>query len=419
MNTAIKLIIAIINSYWYLFLFSALFFLGIQNALTSLLGLPTFIDEILQAMMLASIIVSAIKNKQARFVLVFFGLTVFCMLLLSYPALSHRGLSNVFQQVYVHSKYIIYIGFVFLFIPQKMLNVIISIFMVLSVVFLLIDFILPGMSNELFDQRIQKRGGMVRPIGIQAHTAPLGYFMAFISAFYFFQIKGNFVTKGALMALLLLLVFATTVRTALVVFPILLLWGFRESIKKSILTISLISILALGIGTGRYLEEVIDITQQNIQDTIENPTEAAYIRGMMLFFSFELATDRFPIGTGAATFGSVKSDDSQIYAELGVQNSRFFVEKDGIYDSNFATILGEFGYIGMIAYYLSFAYFSYKLYRFSGREISQGFLFVGVLLVFAYSVTNPVFMNTYQIYLYGLLLVGCRQSKIDKVAQAD
>ena len=60
------------------------------------------------------------------------------------------------------------------------------------------------------------------------------------------------------------------------------------------------------------------------------------------------------LGTGAATYGTVMSDNSAVYAEIGLQNSRYFVEKDGIYDSNFASLLGEFGFIGLFMFFIVF-----------------------------------------------------------------
>lgn len=403
----------IFSFYWHILLILVLLFLSFQNSLTILLELPTFIDEILQACMLVIIAACSFKRSDAKFVFYFYIATTGIMLALSYPALSHRGISNVLQQVFVHSKYIIYLGFTFLFIPANVLRPLVLFLLFISTLFMFVDLSMPGMFNELLDQTVQIRGGVIRPIGIQGHTGTLGFFMAFIAAYYFFYAQGSSAFKALMILFFVILILVTTVRTAMFVFPVLLIWGFRESIRKSIATLGVIGLIVIGVGTGKYVDEIIEITQQNIQNTIENPTKSAYIRGMMLYFSFELATDRFPIGTGAATFGTVKSDDSQIYAELGVQNSRFFVEKDGIYDSNFASLLGEFGYFGMLAFYISFIYFCFRIYIFSSRKIELGFMFASALLMIAYSVTNPVFMNTYQIFIFSILFVGCVKKNTD------
>jgi hypothetical protein len=141
----------------------------------------------------------------------------------------------------------------------------------------------------------------------------------------------------------------------------------------------------------------------------------------MIYFAFELAVDRFPLGTGAATYGTVMSDNSNIYAEIGLQNSRYFIEKDGIYDSNFASLLGEFGFLGLLLYLFVF----YKVIRapmvYSRQSNSEPeFRFVLFGVAFAYGVTTPIFMNTYPAFILVLVIVASYHSTVsgDKLLQA-
>lgn len=395
------------NFYWLLLLVSIALFLPLQNALTHLLGLSTFIDEILQFFMLVVLLFYATKNVQAKMVIKFYTLIVIGMALLSIRSIPERGIFNVALQIFIHSKFIIYIGFFYLVVKKEIAQVAINIVIILSIFFLFFDLVSQGVLHSLLEQKIQLRGGSVRPIGIQGHTANLGFFMSMLAAYLISKDESiSQKVKFAFILFSIILILLTTVRTALVVFPIILAWGLRSSFKVTASTCAVIGLFFITFGSNKYLDDLVEITQNNIINTVENPTKAAYIRGMMIYFSFELANERFPFGTGAATFGTVTSDDSSIYAELGVRKSRFFVEKDGIYDSNFASILGEFGYFGLIAYSSIFVIFLMKLTA-SNRskyKINSEFLFVSTSLTLVYSFTNPVFMNTHQIIILALFL---------------
>jgi hypothetical protein len=411
-NSIVNKITLISKLYWLILLLSIVLFLFFQNSLTVLFSLPTYLDEIIQGFMLASIFFgvfnSQYSNSCKKILKIYVSLTM-VMFLLSIEAFSHRGYGNVLQQVFVHSKFVIYVSFLAVFVEPKWIKKIIHSLFVISVCFLFFDLIKPGYLNALLDQTVQIRGGVPRPIGIQGHTGTLGFFMSLAAAFYISSFeKVSQQVKYFIFFIMAILVVITTVRTALVVFPIILLWWFKDSFQKSLGIILIIGTLALIIGSNKYTDELVSITEQNIEMSIEDPTKNAYIRGMMLFFSFELANDRFPFGTGASTFGTVKSDDSVIYAELGVQNSRFFIEKDGIYDSNFASILGEFGYLGAFFYYSVFIYLSIYIVKLNGLKTSNEFHFVILFTMLLYSFTNPIFMNTFQIFTYGLFLNAAR-----------
>ncbi|MDE3271259.1 O-antigen ligase family protein [Pseudoalteromonas sp. G4] len=396
------------NFYWLLLLVGISIFLPLQNALTHLLGLSTYIDEFIQLFMLAILIWKSFTLKSAKFIVMSYAFLVLWMSILSIKAVPERGLSNVAQQIFVHSKYIVFIGFFYLVVKSQISKKVLNVIICLSVFFLFFDLLFQGTLNALLDQKVQMRGGSVRPIGIQGHTANLGFFMSMLAAY--FICSDNKISQKAKFIFIfmsLILVFLTSVRTALVVFPIILAWGFRASFRVTATVIGTLSLIFVAIGPNKYFNELVEITQQNIINTIENPTKAAYIRGMMIYFSFELANERFPVGTGAATFGTVKSDDSAIYAELGVRNSRFFIEKDGIYDSNFASVLGEFGYLGFALYYYFFISFILRLCSFDKKtKVNSEFLFVSISLMLVYSFTNPVFMNTNQIVIFALFLAA-------------
>jgi len=421
MNSLINKIENAASLYWLVFVFIAISFLAFQTSMTVIFDLPTFIDEIIQFLMLVSICFVAVKDKSKRFIILSYLVLFTLMFVMSYKAIGHRGLSLVVQQVFVHLKFVIYIGFLFIFVSANVARKFIYIITIFTLVGLTIDLIKPGMLHYFLEQNLQVRGGVIRPIGFQGHTGTLGFFMSLAAAYFVSANRYiNTYVKYFVLIVMIVLVVLTTVRTALIVFPLIFLWLLKDSFIK-FAPILLFSIaIAFSFGSNKYVEELVSITEQNIEMSIESPMKSAYIRGMMLYFSFELATDRFPLGTGAATFGTVKSDDSNIYAELGVQNSRFFIEKDGIYDSNFASVLGEFGYFGTIFYYASFIWFCLRLIKMKNQKANKEYVFVLLSLMLVYSITNPIFMNTYQIFMFGLFfLAGQQQVENSSVDVAD
>jgi len=408
-NNNFKNVFKLYNLFFVLF---CLFFLSFQNFITVAFDLPSYLDEALQVIMLMALIFKSYSDNNSKLVVKAYFVCFIFLFLISFEAYSHRGYSLVIQQVFIHLKFIVFIGYLALIAKEETCLFVFKIVFVVTIVFFAINLFMPLGFNEFFDQRVMIRSDFVRPIGIQGHTGTLGFIIA-ISSIYFISSnkKLDDISKLIVIILCLFLILLTTVRTGLVVFPILFLWLFKKSFKKFlILTVCLI-VLVTSIGKNNYMDELVDITQSNIEMTVDanEPGMSSYIRGIMIYFSFQLANERFPLGTGASTYGTVKSDDSNIYAEIGLHNSRFFLDKDGIYDSNFASLLGEFGYLGVIFYYTFFVVFCVKICSVNNRKTAPEFVFSMILLMLGYSVTNPVFMNTFQIFTFALVFVAAQK----------
>jgi hypothetical protein len=150
-------------------------------------------------------------------------------------------------------------------------------------------------------------------------------------------------------------------------------------------SLAIIVLILLGVFTNLYESIMI-----NLKDSLRQ--DSYYIRGIMINLATQIGAIFFPIGSGAATFGSKFSDGSPVYEMLGVAHRVFFVEQAGIYDSNVASILGEYGIIGS-AFYL---YIFVRLKRFiTSEDIKDGSrLLTGLFWVFSfYTLTNPTLTN--------------------------
>lgn len=362
------------------------------------LGLPNILDEAVTLIALGFITFRALRDPVAARLLFIFVLGMVVLTLLSFESLRYRGIVNVVIQNLIHLKILIYFGFMWLTLNNKRARWLIIFLLAMTIFFMMVNFATGDLFNKLTGIAVNLRGGMVRPIGIQADTAGLGMTFAMIGLYFLMRDFDNYSSSQILvLSLFVILILFSTSRTALVLLPLVAVWWMRESYKLFVLVL-LFGVIGFFVLRGNsYILELIEITALNIEWTIESPEEAAYIRGIMIYYAFVLATDRFPFGTGAASYGTLMSDNSPIYTEIGLQNSRFFIEKSGIYDSNFASILGEFGYLGLALYgaLLVWTFAVPALVYKNKFKWSKGFKYTFWGAVFAYSVTIPVFMNSY------------------------
>lgn len=387
------------------------------NALVSKLEiLPNYNDEFILFGIFCYAMIRSFKDVVVRRALFIYIALFILLTVLSINAIASRGVVIVLSQVFIHLKFILFFIFCWAILGPKWCLTLVYILFGVTIMFLFINLATGSLFNVLFDTEVSLRSGIARPIGIQADTAGLGTTFAIFSCLFIsgLKIKDNQKKVGLILGLTVLILLATT-RTALIVLPLILLWWFKDSVKTFLIASVLLIISITYVSTSKHMEELIDITIENIQWTIEDPVASSYIRGIMIYFAVELAVDRFPLGTGAGTYGTVTSDDSPVYAEIGLQNSVYFVEKKGIYDSNLASLLGEFGVFGMLIYLAAFwrvATLASKL-KPDKYELDNEFKFVFGLSILAYSITTPVFMNTYPAFILALTLVAATHTKAE------
>lgn len=211
--------------------------------------------------------------------------------------------------------------------------------------------------------------------------------------------KQNIDTTGWLKIVigLFIIVLADT-RTAILAVGILLTFFYWGYIYKNFLVF--FGFLFLGILTVTAVLIFTDLPE-SIMDNIEASysLESDYIRGLMFYMSLLLIVKYFPIGSGAGSFGSIYAKDSQVYKDFGVDKRFYFVEEWGIYDSNFASIIGEYGFIGIIVFIILFK-FSYLHLKsnFSGLKVSP--MLKATLWVFVFfCISNPMLTNNVYILL--------------------
>lgn len=238
-----------------------------------------------------------------------------------------------------------------------------------------------------------------RIIGFQFKPNDLALCFAFFSMPLFFS---NIVEKPLIRFVLIFFVFAvivySTSRTALSVFMLNFLF-FMITKKKYNYMLGLA--FALTLLVVYYWEAVIN--SFFITETISNFSEinsfesSQYIRAIMVKLGFDIMLDYFPIGYGSGTFGTVLSFDSPVYQILGVSNLYFFQSMEGVYDSNVASVLGEYGFIGVVVY----CYLSSKVAAFFASG-SRAIYLLLLITFFVVSFSQPFF--NYQVNSLNILL---------------
>jgi hypothetical protein len=192
----------------------------------------------------------------------------------------------------------------------------------------------------------------------------------------------------------------TDSRTAMLAISILLLAFYWQVIRKNYrLILSGFLLVFLGLLYTIFYTSLFDSIIDNINDTLD--INSHYIRGNMIYLSGLIVMDYFPIGTGAATFGSVLSDDA-VYELYGQANRYYFANEIGIYDSNLASIIGEYGFIGILFFIGMFKYL-YKYLK-SFAEYKTLLLTLFVIFIF-YSSTNPMLTNNAYAILSSIVMV--------------
>ena len=398
-----------------LFILFALIFLIFFQKITSFflnLVVITYFDEILILLFCIFVLTMATKSKKIdKNHAVLFGSVV---LLIGISLINKNApLYKIILQTFIHLKlFFFYYLFEIIFknkdlLARKTLNIII----VMTILGLIVSLGLQETYTSFFELNTIYRYGFVRAYGFQLGVNHVAVTLSLYYLFFLFLIdKKSDLRRFSIYTLIFLfLSFFTGSRSVLVVIPIAFLFIFKSK-RNFYIKYFLIILAFLSISLSYSLlkdTEFYKITARNFQDTVDMES-SNYIRGIMIYYGINIAVENFPIGTGAASFGTVMSEGSPVYAKLGLDKMDFFIEMAGIYDSNIASILGEFGFSGLVL----FIYLFFMIYRNIDKKISnidnyehyKRYYQSVLILVLLYSVSMGIIMNSYNGALFALFL---------------
>ncbi len=319
---------------------------------------------------------------------------------------------KILIQSFIHLKFFIFF-YIFREIKKRFPGLLERVFFslfVLSVTGIIVSFVLQESFISFFGISPLYRYGLLRIHGFQLNINNLAKTCSiFFIYFVFFRERPLqrhlFFISIAAFSILVTVIFGSR---AILVAPLLSIFFFEKEKfrdKKIFIFVSFfIIIVLLLILQMLKTTELYEITLKNIEG-ISDAEQSSYIRGIMIYYGFVLFFKHFPFGTGAASFGSVLSEGSPVYTRLGLDKLLFFKEMEGVYDSNLATVMGEFGLTGL----LMFAFLIYTvLKRLKSKEYNYdktpSYYNLLIMLFIVFSISGPTFMHSYTSLLFALAL---------------
>lgn len=162
--------------------------------------------------------------------------------------------------------------------------------------------------------------------------------------------------------ILSLIVIASSMRSKGLVFCILtliLLFVMRKGRKLNAIHVILCIIASIVIGWDQYVSQF---------------QAEGYARTELTRASFEIASDYFPFGPGFGTFGSSVTGQgayySQLYYDYGISEVWGLAEGNTFFlsDTFWPTVIGQFGYLGLVVYLVLIGSLFVCAYQMAGRR---------------------------------------------------
>ena len=303
--------------------------------------------------------------------------------------------------------FIFYLFYKILYKEHKYSEILYRSVNITMIIGILLNLILGSTFNTLFNQRIvYKFDGLVLN-GFATQPNQIGMYLAFIYLYFLFR-KGipsfnKLLSYSFLLSAVILLFIGT--RSTLVI--VLAAFGYYFVVSKNFLKITIPIVVVVMIGmVVTFKASLIEKTIYNyeLMSSINTLSKSGYQRGIVIHYGREIAKNFFPLGTGLSTYATKMSYGSKVYDDFVSFGKPIFTgERDGLFDSNLASILGELGYLGLLLIiYLCFMI--RKLLIQQSPNLNHLInIFIITLLIF--SITKSTFVNSYSSIFFSFLLI--------------
>lgn len=310
---------------------------------------------------------------------------------------------NIILQSVIHLKFFIFLIVFDKYVSLNQLNIFIKLTFIITLFGIILNFIFPNIFNVFSNPDFLIKPDISQIYGFQLSSNSLSLTIVLFFSYFLQKTKYSFFSSSIVFMVFLSFLIIIGSRTSILsLFIVYMIWINIKFIKNKFILNSIFLIMFFVISFVFSESEIIDRTVKNIS-MIQNSDEG-YIRGLMLISSLKLFISFFPFGSGAATFGSVLSENSQVYSDLGLSNKSFFLEMTGIFDSNWASLVGEFGLIGLIV----FSFILYKSFIFlsnRSEELNKFIILSIIFVIVLCGLTMPVFMNGYLAIIFSVFLI--------------
>lgn len=379
------------------------FFSVFFTTFTKITYLPIFkyFDEI--AFVIVIILCLAYFIRTIKIHLSTFFLIVFILysIIISYLFGFNQNLFDVTLQTFISLKFFIFLtGFVFLFKNKlKYINLYFKVLFGFAFLGILLHLILGTTFNQILNFPTFARPN-IRFTGFVPHPNHMAYLAVIYLGYILTIVKVKYESKINFKYLLqiigcVVILFLTDSRSSIIASLVFFGAFYWDLILKNAMILiyvfvaSLVSILALF-----YFTDIFITISENIEESLT--LESTYIRGNIMYLSGLIFYEFFPLGTGSASFGSLMAND-KVYEYYDQADRYYFANDIGLYDSNIASIIGEYGFIGVIFFTILFIYFFKFLKNNFGSNTK---MLASLFLVFLfYAVTNPMLTNNVYIFI--------------------
>jgi len=411
--------ITIISLFYYFFVFSLFFSEFAQSVIK--ISYITYYDELL---LLLFVVVSLWLTRGSVHRLFLYPLVVFLAgILFSIIGPFFDGFEKVIVQSVLNFKLFILWVLLFIFFRRcgyRDQRKILFYLWLISVCGFLINFIYPASFYGLLktdDAVVRERFGSLRIEGLQLKPNDLAIFMSFYCFYLVDCIKNGIGRKWISLFCLFISLFVivfTGSRVGIIGFFLAIISGLKVRSSSLLPLLIVLPGIVIMFSLSKYGVSLIDSIVRDLSH-FENIEESKYIRGIMIYYGTYLAAEYFPIGVGAGNFGTVYSEGSAVYDYLGISQLEFFQNFWGIFDSNYASLVGEYGFLLFVC--MVFIFYRYislfgNLVGLTNQNISRRLAF----LIFSFSLiillSNPLFMHHYtalSLFIVMLGLVGNRR----------
>ncbi|MEQ8554265.1 MAG: hypothetical protein RIC53_16530 [Cyclobacteriaceae bacterium] len=324
----------------------------------------------------------------------------------------YRGFPISILQIFTHLKFFIVFYLIVTLTEDKYKISFFHIVAVFSLVGILVNLFFPGYFEFTEGEKYRFLEGIPRVVGFQSKPNNLAYSAILLQIVYgFYLLTSNrsdkYILYGILTISSISIVVLSGSRASLIFYPVIFYYSLKDYFKLNLKNLLLLSVIfSLMMVVFILLSDTfIDVTSKNLstvgaQGTVDyyNPRSFLYYYGYVLFIDF------FPVGTGAATFGSTYSPGSDVYKMLGIDQMQFVQTTAGLFDSNLACIAGEFGLLGLLLFIgLSIYFYKWGIRHYESKYDKRRFVLIYIFLIFLATKGN-VFMNGIYALLFSFAL---------------
>ncbi|MGP1909970.1 O-antigen ligase family protein [Metabacillus sp. JX24] len=287
--------------------------------------------------------------------------------------------------------------------------------------FAVIDFLLYEKFRALLnlDYRQDIRAGLVSVQSLMTHPGVYGWFMSLCGIIMFSRYLINKNKKDIIISVIFFLFALISLRFKVIMLLAFLISYLLFKSKNKLLGIIVVSLFVVPIFLF-FFGDIFSLTiDRYIQiDYDESARKALYL------FSFVIAKEYFPVGTGFGTYGTFQSIEpySSVYYEFGL-NRVWGLRPDNpmwLTDTFWPAILGETGLVGIILYGSVFLIIFRNRKQIKKRlNLYYYYIFIFVFIqAFLESLAEQIYFSSPQFIiiftLLGLISADLKEKKIEE-----